>query len=155
MPVHIFFSYSHKDEELMHHIRRQLIPFDRKGLIDKWFDRKILAGEEWDDQIMVHLSSAQIILLLISPDLIESKYCYNLEMAEALRRHERGEAIVIPIILRPCLWQGTPIGKLQVLPIDGLPITMWENIDEATMKVAEGIMEDVYKMASRRNPISF
>jgi len=146
MLVQIFFSYSHKDEKLMNKVRQQLIPLEREGIIVKWHDREIRAGQEWNPAIKQRLFAAHIILLLVSPDFIESRYCYNLEMKEALKRHENGKAVVIPIILRPCLWQNTPIGKLQALPKDGKPITNWSKIDDATLNVANGIVEVVHKL---------
>jgi hypothetical protein len=148
MLVQIFFSYSHKDEKLMHKVRQQLIPFEREGILVKWYDRKIRAGQEWDEEIKAQLLSAHIILLLVSPDFIESRYCYNLEMKEALARHEKGDAVVIPVVLRPCTWKNTPIGKLQALPTDGKPITTWSNVDKATLNVATGIIEVIHKLNS-------
>ena len=63
-------------------------------------------------------NTAQIILLLISPDFIlkDSDYCYGIEMKRAMERHRLKEARVIPIILRPVHWQGALFGKLQALP---------------------------------------
>lgn|SRR5574341_542913 len=148
MLIQIFFSYSHKDEKLMNKVRQQLIPFEREGILVKWYDREIRAGQEWNPAIKRRLLSSHIILLLVSPDFIESRYCYNLEMKEALARHAKGDAVVIPVILRPCLWQDTPIGKLQALPKDGKPITKWSNIDDATMNVASGIVDIVRKLSS-------
>ncbi len=46
------------------------------------------------------LNSAQIILLLISPDYTASDYCIDVEMRRAMEWHERGEARVIPVILK-------------------------------------------------------
>src|SRR6266702_3987265 len=69
------------------------------------------------------LNTSQVILLLISPDFMDSEYCYGVEMKHAMGRHERGEACVIPIILRPVYWQGAPFGKLQALPTDARYIT--------------------------------
>ena len=84
-----------------------------------WHDRNISAGTEWEREINKHLNEADIILLLISPDFIASDYCYSKEMKWAMDRHERGEARVIPIILRPVdNWKGAPFGKLQALPKD-------------------------------------
>ncbi len=68
-----------------------------------------------------------------------SDYCYTKEMQRALDRHKRGEARAIPIILRPIDWQETPLGKLQALPKDGKPITLWANRDNAFLDVARGI----------------
>jgi hypothetical protein len=58
--------------------------------------RHSLAGELADQ-----LNTAHVILLLVSPDFLASDYCYEIEMARALERHERGEAVVVPIIIRP------------------------------------------------------
>ena len=146
-PIEIFFSYAHEDETLMHDVRRQLIVYDRQEIIKKWYDRKVLPGEEWMGQIDHHLTHAHIILLFVSPHFIESKYCYNVEVAEALRRHKAGLTTVIPIILRPCPWQDAPFGHLQALPQDGRAITLWRNRDEACLNVAEGVMEVVHKIA--------
>ena len=38
-----------------------------------------------------HLERANIILCLVSPDFIASKYCYSREMERALQRHRNGE----------------------------------------------------------------
>jgi hypothetical protein len=74
-PVEIFFSYAHEDKDLMDIVRRQLILFEREGLIVKWYDRMIIPGQEWDGVIDERINSAKIILLFTSPSFIESKYC--------------------------------------------------------------------------------
>jgi hypothetical protein len=45
-------------------------------LIDVWYDGEISAGTEWAQEIKMHLNDAKVILLLISPDFINSDYCY-------------------------------------------------------------------------------
>src|SRR5207249_3444811 len=82
----------------------------------------------------------QIILLLVSPDFMDSDYCYGIEMQRALERHERGEACVIPVIVRPVYWQGV-LGHLQALPTDAKAImsSLWYSVDEALLDVTEGI----------------
>jgi PleD family two-component response regulator len=72
---------------------------------------------------------------------MRSNYCYGVEMRRALERHKAGDAWVIPIILRPVDWKETPIGDLQVLPVNGKPVTTWRNRDEAFQNVASGITE--------------
>jgi hypothetical protein len=68
-------------------------------------------------EIDKHLKTAQIIFLLVSPDFMDSDYCYGIEMKRAIERHELREASVIFVILRPIYWQGAPFGKLQALPV--------------------------------------
>jgi hypothetical protein len=117
-------------------------------VITNWHDRQITAGEEWKGTIDDHLASAHVILLLISPDFIASDYCYDIELDLAMKRHDAGEASVIPIILRSVDWRGAPFGKLQALPKDAKPVQSWSNVDEAFTNVAEGIRRAVEKLAA-------
>ncbi len=137
--VEVFYSYAHADETLRSALEKHLKALQRQGLITQWHDRCIDAGTEWAHAIDTHLSTASLILLLISSDFIASDYCYDLEMQRAMERHHAGEARVIPIILRPCDWQATPFAALQAFPTNGKPITTWLNQDEALLDVVRGI----------------
>src|SRR5437667_347635 len=96
--IEIFFSYSHKDQRLRDKLETQLSLLKREGVISSWHDRKIGAGNEWEGQIDTHLKTADIILLLVSPDFIASDYCFDHEMKQAMLRYDVGEASVLPII---------------------------------------------------------
>ena len=131
MSVKIFFCYTHEDEALLNKLKVYLRPLHRQGLIDVWYDRNISAGTEWEQEIDKHLNEANIILLLISSNFMDSDYCYSIEMQRALCIHNAKKARVIPIILRPADWHEAPFGKLQALPTDGKPVTTWRNREEA------------------------
>src|SRR5216683_602270 len=150
MPVKIFFCYAREDEPLLNKLKTHLRPLQREGLIEIWYDRDISAGTEWETEIKQRLNAAQIVLLLVSPDFMDSDYCYSIEMKKALERRARGEAEVIPIILRHVYWHGEPLGRLQALPKDGKPVTDpdWYNLDRAFYDVATGIRKVVEKLTS-------
>ncbi|MEL7351964.1 MAG: GUN4 domain-containing protein [Cyanobacteria bacterium P01_A01_bin.116] len=161
--VTVFFSYSHKDEALRNELANHLNGLKLSGVITDWHDRKLLPGDEWDRQIKDNLNSAQIILLLVSSDFIGSRYCGDVEIKRAMARHEAGEARVIPIILRRCLWHRTPFGKLQALPKNGAPVvdvSAWPTQDDAFCDVAEGIYQaalsfsagSTQKLTALKNP---
>jgi DNA-binding response OmpR family regulator len=135
----VFFCYSHHDERMCDRLDAQLSTLRRMGIIHSWHDKKIMAGSEWEEAIDQYLTSADLILLLISPDFINSDYCYRKEMGTALKRHSRGEARVIPVILRPADWESTPFSKLQVVPKDGKPISLWRNRDDGYLNAALAI----------------
>lgn len=120
-------------------LEKHLAALKHQGLIDTWHDRRIDAGTELHGEIDKNLNSASIILLLVSSDFIASKYCYDVEMTRAIKRHARGEARVIPVILRACDWHDTPFGKLMAAPKDGKPIVSWADIDEAFLDVVTSI----------------
>lgn len=103
-PVEIFYSYAREDEALRDKLNEHPTLLKRQGIIKAWYDREIMAGGLWANEITTHLRSAQIILLLVSPSFIASEYCYGVEMTTALKRWEAGEAQVFPILLRPCDW---------------------------------------------------
>jgi len=154
MAVKIFFCYAHADEDLLMKLKLHLSPLLNQRLIDVWHDRNISAGSDWEQEIKEQLNSAQIILLLVSPDFMASKYINNVELKRAIERHQRGEARVIPVILRHVYWQGEPLGKLQALPKDGKPVKSWTDVDEALYGVAEGIRTVVEKLiASPQAPV--
>jgi hypothetical protein len=149
MPVNIFFCYAHEDEELLKKLKVALRPLQRQGLIDVWYDRDISAGAAWEHEIDKNLNTADIILLLVSPDFMNSDYSYSVEMKRALERHDRGEAQVIPIILRPVYLKGTPFSKLQALPTDEKPLTTWRNRDEAFFNIVDGIRTSLAELTEK------
>ncbi len=137
--IDIFCCYAREDQPLLQKLTTHLMPLQRLGLITIWHDADSGAGREWEVEISKHLNTAQIILLLISPDFMASEYCYSKEMQRAMQRHEQDDASVIPVLLRPTLWKGAPFEKLQMLPSNVKAVTSWSNQDEAFFDVAERI----------------
>ncbi|GLK85314.1 toll/interleukin-1 receptor domain-containing protein [Ancylobacter defluvii] len=141
----VFLSYSHSDEELKQELVKHLYPLTHMGLVESWDGRQIKPGEEWGNVISKNLDVADIIILVISVDFINSRYCYDIELKRAMERHDASEARVIPVIARQCLWHHAPFGKLQALPKDAKAIATWPDRDAALSTVAESI----YKMAEQ------
>jgi len=142
----VFFSYSHRDEALRDELETHLSALKRQGLIDTWHDRRIGAGTEWAREIDENLERADVILLLVSPYFISSDYCYDVEMRRAIERHDAGEARVIPVLLHPCDWHGTPFGKLQATPKDGKPVSLFANQHEAFLDITKAVRAAVEGM---------
>lgn len=137
----VFVSYSHLDKELKDRLVKHLRPLEHENLIEVWVDHQIRAGDDWDKEIARKLGEADIVLPLVSIDFINSKYCYDVELEKALEREAAGEAMVIPVVLRSCLWTKSPLGRLKALPTDGKAVTTWRDIDEALTIVAAGIRD--------------
>lgn len=135
----LFFSYSHKDEELRNELEVHLAMLQRQGLITAWHDRRIGAGKDIHSEISAELEGADIVLLLVSAHFLASDYCYDKEMARALERHQEGTAKVIPVILHPCDWHNAPFGNLRATPLDGKPVSMFANQNEALSQIARDI----------------
>ena len=143
MPYEVFISYSHKDRKLLDELTVHLSNLRKQGIISNWFDGDILPGSAWRTELTNRLNQAHIILLLVSADFISSDFCYDIEMVRAIERHNAGEACVLPIILRPCDWAGTPFSEIQALPDEAKPVVKWPTHDEAFLNVVKGIRKAI------------
>jgi hypothetical protein len=135
-PIKVFYSYAHEDREWLKRLDRHLAPFKQQGRITVWDDSAIQPGTEWTNTIDQQLSTSDIILLLISDHYLASQFCSTVEMAPAIELHARGKTRAIPILLSPVIWWETPLAHLQVLPGNRMPITLWNNSDEALTNIA-------------------
>lgn len=142
----VFISYSHADERLKNALMAHLKPLEQKGLVESWSDRSIRPGDSIDEEIKQQLEAADIVLLLVSVDFINSKYCYDIELEHALERHRNDAVRIVPIILRDCLWNHSPFGGLSLLalPKDAKAVTNWSTEDAALKNVAE----ELFKLAT-------
>src|SRR5436305_7826001 len=153
--VNVFISYAHEDNHLCKQLEKHLSSLKQEKCIDIWYNRNITAGQDWKQEIDVHLNDAQIILLLVSANFLASEYCYSIEMKRALDRNDAREACVIPVILRPVDWHHAPFGKLQALPPEGIPITLSRNRDQTFRDITRGIRKAAEELtASVRENIS-
>ena len=144
MSISVFISYSQKDEYYKKALEAHLTILQRLNVIATWSDRKITAGDNWEQEINLNLEKSKIVLLLISANFLSSDYCYDTETIFALEQHNNGKAIVLPIIIKPCLWQKSNFGHLQAFP-SVKPISLWKNKDEAWLSVTNEIVKVIEK----------
>jgi CheY-like chemotaxis protein len=154
-PVTLFYSYAHEDEALRDELQGHLKILERRGQLAPWHDRRIEPGQDWSGQIDENLRTAELVLLLVSKDFIESDYIMGTELKVAMERHAANASVVLPIMLRsvdvePEDAADIPFLKLQGLPTDLKPITSWSNRDEAWTNVAKGVRVTVKGIRERR-----
>ena len=63
-----------------------------------------------------------IIIFMLSSDFLDSYYCYDIEMKKAIEREKRGECKLIPVIVRACMWDETPLKNFLAFPKSRLRI---------------------------------
>ena len=139
----IFYSYSHADGELVKKLVTVLGPLRKQNRITEWNDRMIEPGADWDKGIHDELSKASLVLFLLGPEFLDSDYIFGVEVEAAFERIKRGEAKVIPILMRPCLWDQSPFSALQIIPRDCKAVTSWSSLDEALRDVGSEISKIV------------
>ena len=147
-PLKVFFSYAHADEAHRETLANHLSALEDEGLIVVWHDRKITGGREWAGAIDDALRSADIVLLLISADFLASDYCNDVELTEAIRRHDAAQARVVPVILRSCDWEHSRFARFNALPPDGVPVVEAEHPDQRFVAVARGLRAIVAELTS-------
>ncbi|MCF8244716.1 MAG: SUMF1/EgtB/PvdO family nonheme iron enzyme [Saprospiraceae bacterium] len=124
MPIlpKIFIAYAREDAHLLEKLRKPLNVLRRNGHCDIFFDGEIVPGERWDKRLKDELHQADIYILLVTDDFLDSDYINDVELPKALDKEKEGKAKVVPIILRPCMWQYTLLKEFQVVLYEGKPI---------------------------------
>ncbi|GAC1621199.1 MAG: hypothetical protein NVS4B9_12270 [Ktedonobacteraceae bacterium] len=143
-----FICYSHKDKILHEELKKHLQTLNEPAIF--WDDQEITPGDYWSEVILANLKAARVILLLVSIDFITSTYIETVELKEAMERSKRGDACVIPVILRPVALEHMPFHDLQSLPSEAKPVEKWGNRDEAFIDVVRGISDALKKLDERR-----
>src|SRR5690348_15217780 len=135
--LEIFISSVDADERLLGELLEHLQVMKRQYAeqehytIKIWHSGDVLPGQDWKKNIEHHLIHAHIILLLMSVKFLNSEFYHSIQLQPALDRHHKGEAWVIPVILRPCDWEHEIFGRLRPLPAGGRPVINWRPRDDA------------------------
>ena len=115
----IFISYTHHDEAWKNRLVSQLRVLELEGEISLWDDSKIVPGDAWQGEIRAALAAADAAVLLVSADFLTSEFIREEEVPTLLRRRRDDGLRVIPLIVRPCLWQAVEwLAAMQVRPKD-------------------------------------
>ena len=141
----LFYSYSHKDERFLDEIAKFMAPLRDSLHLDEWHDRRIQAGATIHGAIDRNIEDSDIILLLLSPDYLDSSEC-KAEMRTAMDLRRSSGTTVIPVILRPCGWKSYPIQDLRAVPTDAVPVADWASADSAYLDIYHNIKNVVENM---------
>lgn len=142
----LFISYAREDRSYVEVLEAHLSALLRSGHIDSWSDSKILPGQAWQPAIEKEIRSADVILLMLSADFLNSKFINSHEIPWA----KLSGARIIPVLARPCDWE-YQFGDLQALPKtkEGrlLPLSRWEDKDEGYLAIVKGLRRLLEKSA--------
>ena len=155
-----FISYCHEDEWLKDELKSHLAGLSSEKNIIIWDDRKLVVGEPLDETIMANLYSADVAIMLISSDFINSRYCMTKEYAEAKRLRARGEIEMATVIVRHCNWMVNGLNDLVCLPTDAEPVngdgydpSQKTKRDKPWLNVVNGLASLISKMETLKSPI--
>ncbi len=152
IPIKVFVSYSRKDKDYKEELLEFLAPMRRNDTIQIWNDKDILPGEQWEDELLERLTTADIVIFLVSPSLLNSDYIHRVEIKGAMERHKKGELVIIPILIRNSDFAESDFKTFQGLPSDLKPVSTWEDRDSAWLNITKGlkrVIESIQKKKER------
>lgn len=153
-PLKIFIIYAREDESFKNGLLTAFVPLRRAGTVEVFHDALIQPGDRWEEVILNHLRSADIILPLISSDFFASDFIHEVEFKNAVERYNLGVTVIIPIIVKHCGWKYDPLIKtLQALPRDGKPVVSWAYPDEAWEQVLDAVFAESERVAEKREKV--
>lgn len=139
----IFISYSHKDSKYLEDLMAHLRPHEQMGKLVFWDDTRITVGTEWHTEIKRALDSAKIVVLLISAAFLASEFVSANELPPLLENAEKGETILLPIILTPSAYEHTPLAHFQAVNSNTTPLSKMSKArrDEVWASLTERILD--------------
>jgi hypothetical protein len=150
--VNVFICYAREDSPVRANLEKYLVPLSRMRRISVWSDGHLIPGQTWDAQIRRQLAEADVVILLLSIDFLNSQYILETELRIAVERHRQAKARLIPVLVRPLPQGANPFPEIQGLPADLLPIESWEDKEQAYVDVADGIGKAVEEIAAATAP---
>lgn len=142
--MNIFISYADQDTSYLTELTARLTALQRAKSFTFWSKQNLKAGDSWRTITHEKLTNADIILILVSADIFASDLVHN-EIAQAVSQSKSSRSIVIPIILRSCLWEYTVLEEVSEYCIDTVPIGSQTNKDEAWANIIQGILKHIIK----------
>ncbi|WP_215610631.1 toll/interleukin-1 receptor domain-containing protein [Leptothoe spongobia] len=127
---------------------KMLAGLQQHKLVEAWEDRQIRPGDDWHQEIQKAMNECDLAILLISADFINSRFINEEEVPKLLARRQAEGMWVVPIIIRPCMWDSEPMFRgLQALPKDGKPVITFPNDNGERDQAWTDIAKELEKFA--------
>lgn len=147
----LFISYSHVDTKYFEEFRKHLIVLERNGDLFSWHDRKLRAGDRLQEVIQENLGKSDIVCFLVSSDFLASTSAYRDEFETALHTLRKKNMRLVPIIVRSCNWERTPLSEFVAANIDGKPVSSADDPDRWWLDVSESISRIIADYSENRH----
>jgi len=116
VPVRVFVSYAHDDERQLKRLDAMLDVLEQYHGLTSWQDKRLIAGDEWNEEIRRRLEDMDIFLFIASQTSLVRPYIKDPELRRARERHDAAEVEIVVVKLEQCASDEDPfLGKLQRL----------------------------------------
>ncbi|MBP8070639.1 MAG: toll/interleukin-1 receptor domain-containing protein [Acinetobacter sp.] len=143
--INIFISHCHtndEDQKFFNDILMFINPaINSMDNVKLWSDKQLLTGQNIDIEVENALNDMNLMICLVSPEYLNSNYCIEKELKDALAKRKIGKANIFPVILRKCVWKHTFFGQILCQPKDGKPLKEWTDKDEVLSDVTDALMD--------------
>jgi uncharacterized RDD family membrane protein YckC len=132
-------------EQISKHLRGIIRDFPAKIELDSDFNT--LGGTDREKH-KKQLFEADIVLALISSDFISDDDVYD-RTKQVIERHNNKQTVIIPLLVRNCMWKTTPFALLEVLPRNYQPLNnkqFWNSPDDALTAVVDDIYSSLNEL---------
>lgn len=139
-----FISYAKKDYWALETLLLHLKSVERAlaGEVEFWADKRIEPGDDWSERIETAIRDSKLHLMLVSAAFLASDYIRDHELPAINAKYIAGD-LVVPIILRGCIWEPF-VQPLQVVPAARgriVPICDWSPRDNGFHAAAAQILQ--------------
>jgi len=144
--ISVYFLAAPEDEKQCTEIKKHLSPVIRSSKIPIEInsDFEIPPGEDINEY-KLKLYEADIVLAFISADFINDDQTY-IRTQKVIERYNNNETVMLPILVRNCMWKSTPFVNLPLLPKNTQPLNnkhFWNSEDDALTAVVSDIYESI------------
>jgi hypothetical protein len=139
----VFISYCDRDAGYLSRLKIHLELYVREGIVDIWDDTKLEPGSNWREEIRQAIASAEIAVLLVSADFLASAFITGQELPPLLAAAKQEGAIILTVILSPCLFDDTELAQFQTVNKPSTPLSTMNKSrrEETWVRVAKLIKQ--------------
>ncbi|HEX2573456.1 MAG TPA: toll/interleukin-1 receptor domain-containing protein [Polyangia bacterium] len=131
----IFVSYVQQDAPWLKRLQVHLKPLEDRGLCELWDDTRIQPGMVRRDEIEKALQRARAAVLLVSADFLASDAVRKNELLPLLNRVAGDGVRILPLIVRPCLFEHSGLEKYEPANPHGRPLSSMDQNEAETVLV--------------------
>lgn len=154
--IKLFLAYSESDWSFLHALEEQLELLSRtrelagrRGLA-RWGEHKLVPGEDSHVAMQRALEEAEVVILLISSSFLAGSFCWGPLVRDAIRRYYSSDILLLPLMVRPCLYAGTPLNQIGTI-CRHKPVSRWTDRSLVWPEVGKNIQEAIDAW-EHRNP---
>jgi formylglycine-generating enzyme required for sulfatase activity len=124
---------------------KDLLTYWRNGLqfeceVEFWYDRDedegLRGGDVWRKRIFDEIARADVGVLLITQEFVQSGFIRREELPCMVGRAERGEMELVPVLVEPAEWEELELASFQLTPGRPTPLLQFLSEHEQHFKTA-------------------